>query len=470
MSLGALKICLASALLCGTLSTAASAQEPSELEYLTLDRRAMVLDVPEPIASGLISRAEWSPTGRAVLMLRDQVRLSDVLSGKPVGGQSLLIWTPNLKQERELWKSPGPGASVGAIAWLQGTDVALLTADLARSIGAPPSQPAFSRWLVRCDTRMGSIRPLVQVEAGVQLLAAPSSPVVVISAPGKLLGLVRADGIVREFQGGLPYPLIGANGWLTDGRLLMTLAVPREQRERRKGSQFAFDTLSGKVSGPLSREELDQLVAPRSSQRHPSGLQLVRGRATLKEGILTRETRTLWLTGGTPLQRAIEPVPSKPAAATPATPPGASNRNRIAALVSTECVLGALSPRGDSILYVTPGAAWIRAIVPVDRSIVDAMRDRAEQALGLSRMKQVGLALLLYAADHNDTLPDGDGLKEKLGPYIRTPTIFQDFVYEYAGGPLSDIKEPAKTVLGHATVPGGKAVVYADGHVVVHND
>jgi prepilin-type processing-associated H-X9-DG protein len=45
----------------------------------------------------------------------------------------------------------------------------------------------------------------------------------------------------------------------------------------------------------------------------------------------------------------------------------------------------------------------------------------------------------------------------------------EGFNYTFGGGPLNG-KDPSKTMLGFLSGAGGKAVVYADGHVVWESD
>jgi hypothetical protein len=83
----------------------------------------------------------------------------------------------------------------------------------------------------------------------------------------------------------------------------------------------------------------------------------------------------------------------------------------------------------------------------------------------LSNAKQLGLAALMYAQDYDEVLPTGDGINGKLAPYLKNESLFDGFTYTFGGGSLSGIDKPAETELGFVTGPGGRAIIFIDGHV-----
>jgi prepilin-type processing-associated H-X9-DG protein len=124
-----------------------------------------------------------------------------------------------------------------------------------------------------------------------------------------------------------------------------------------------------------------------------------------------------------------------------------------------------LSPRGDAVVLSVPGAILLRKLVQVDLSVLEASKEAAERTERISNAKQVALAALMYASDNGDALPGPDGVKDLLLPYLRHEGVFEGFVYVFAGGPMSAIKNPAETVIGYIPGKNGRAVAYADGHV-----
>jgi prepilin-type processing-associated H-X9-DG protein len=113
----------------------------------------------------------------------------------------------------------------------------------------------------------------------------------------------------------------------------------------------------------------------------------------------------------------------------------------------------------------------------------------------LSNLRQLGLAAMMFAQDHDEMLPSADKWTDELKPYIKNDKVFVDpetpelpcgyaINAKIAGKSLADIAEPATTVLffdsatgkpntadAMTSVPpkgrhnGGSNFAYADGHV-----
>lgn len=124
----------------------------------------------------------------------------------------------------------------------------------------------------------------------------------------------------------------------------------------------------------------------------------------------------------------------------------------------------ALEPNGRSVAYVDNGALLFREIRPFDHELAEKMKLEALKAEALSKAKQIGLALFMCASDSKDAFPNGESLVSRLLPYVKDRRILENFNYTFAGGAMTGIQNPATTELGFTTGPGGRAVVYADGH------
>jgi hypothetical protein len=94
----------------------------------------------------------------------------------------------------------------------------------------------------------------------------------------------------------------------------------------------------------------------------------------------------------------------------------------------------------------------------------------------VTNAKQIALALVMYAADHDLILPpSGADIAGAIGPYLKSPDVFyhpaqpDQLIFNYSlpqETNLADIVDPAKTVVGVLDLGGGWEVVcYADGHV-----
>lgn len=107
----------------------------------------------------------------------------------------------------------------------------------------------------------------------------------------------------------------------------------------------------------------------------------------------------------------------------------------------------------------------------------------ADATHSLSNVKQLGLAMLMYAQDHKDTLPEAKNFRSALMPYLKNPAVFTapgapagetSYFMEprLSGLQFKAIARPAETAAivegkaGKAVYPyrGRAAVGFVDGH------
>lgn len=122
-----------------------------------------------------------------------------------------------------------------------------------------------------------------------------------------------------------------------------------------------------------------------------------------------------------------------------------------------------LSPNSTAVAYVDAGALLVREIKEINPKFAEELLEAAEKAEMLSIAKQVGTALMIYAADMDDVLPSPDKFND-ISPYLRNNDMMKSFTYTYSGGPMKNVGKPAETELGYVQGATGRAVVYADGH------
>lgn len=136
------------------------------------------------------------------------------------------------------------------------------------------------------------------------------------------------------------------------------------------------------------------------------------------------------------------------------------------------------SPTGKQIAFVTSGDLHVTDLVsasgalPQEKMAVGLKLSCAdEQALSVSNMKQIGLAIIQNLQDNDEKYPAADGLIKTLTPYTKTTDIFQvdghHFVYEFPGVSLASIESPAVTENGYIDLPCARVVLFCDGHVKV---
>lgn len=133
--------------------------------------------------------------------------------------------------------------------------------------------------------------------------------------------------------------------------------------------------------------------------------------------------------------------------------------------VTTDGTEGVLSPTGNAVAYISRGVAMVRALAHVPKDALLNARAAALRTELLSRVKQIGLAALMNSADNDDNLPSANAdWKTAFNPYLKSMKMMDGFVYSFRGGNLSQVEKPAETELGFIPGPGGRAVVYTDGH------
>jgi len=426
-------------------------------QLLVTDRDGVMVASPEFVCGSEVRVVEWSRSGQHVLAARHYVRLdSTVFQKPPLAEASLVLWSSATRRAKELWKRPLMGAQPPQIAWITGTEVALVVMEqmpLAppavkpAPLGpptaemAPAATPEPEHWVYRVDARTATLRALGKVASDTQVITSPTQPVAVLmSGAEKSLRVVGADGAVRL----IPFPEDHAGGtpdWSQDGGSLIYDVLERGPEGAKPVIRYrSIDVRSGRVT---------PLMAPpktyRPAERIPA-LRLTRSQARLSQEKTAQSVRPLWLESTT-----------------------ASEEPRV--LISADAKWGRLSPREDAVLYVADGAAWVVPLVTLPKAVLLEARENARRAVTISNAKQLGTGLMMYAQDYDETLPGADqDIRSVLMPYVQSEQLFEGFVYTHGGGALAEIEAPAETVLGHIPGPGGRAVLYADGHVKWQRD
>ena len=126
----------------------------------------------------------------------------------------------------------------------------------------------------------------------------------------------------------------------------------------------------------------------------------------------------------------------------------------------------------------------IFAMLATNPEIFAKAKNAAKRAADLSNVKQIALAVLQYAADHDDRLPPAKGFKAAVMPYIRDSRILAapgapkgavSYFFEprLSGVRMTTIPRPAETAMILEGTPsktaypwaGKTPLGYVDGHV-----
>lgn len=445
-----------------------SGQMSSLMENLILtDREAIAMLPPEVVSGPTVSRALWSPDGRYLLVVRADLQLTPQLLRRaliappsawdqmpPSGQTRVILWDTRARRADEVWKMPMFHHHLEDIQWLPGTDQALA---LIRQIPQPTPEnlsPKTSYSLLRINGATGRSQ-LVNLsdEQGadqwITLSVSPAHPVAILrqtimNAPpdrqqvvfyqlreGRRVGA----GIIGPHERGISEVV-----WSADGSQPY-LRVTQISRDRKPvESLYALDFRAGQVKRLESAPRLYAYRTPEPPLRLKTSVH------TLKEGSIQRTVTSLWLESS-------------------------AQSESPRALVCADSSQGWLSPKGDQLLYISQGAAFVTSLIHFSREEFEQARNAARKAHAISNAKQIALAALMYAQDYDENLPSGGAdIKKLLAPYLKNGSILENLVYTHGGGPLAAIERPMETELGYVRGPGGRAIFYADGHVKWKDD
>ncbi len=457
---------LLAAAMAATLHSTEAQPGPSPQMALLTEKEACMLLPAEVIAGPGVDGAVWSTTGRFALLRKNEMRIppemiKDLAAGKPPQGPppgeiGLVLWDVKGRQATTIWKRPSrPGANIVDYRWLNGTDIAVAIVD--ETFEPSPTQPGKTRKrhsLLRINGPAAFAKVVSftdnEVDHEPNFVSLDPSPVLPMAMVESMtVGEPGANRHVIQFirdRGPLGQPIVltekpmFANwGWCREGSAVRLISVERGENGRPVRHYFVLDIKTGKV------QETAKIEEPTIIAEKIGDLRLKSGSAVIKEGETSRKVSPLWLESVAPTDRPR-------------------------AMVSSDCTWSKLSPKQDGVLYCLGGYAYSAQIIRFPKEIFLAMEAQAQRAVALSNGKQLGLGILMYAQDYDENYPNGDNINGKLDPYLKNSGLFNGFTYTFGGGAMKDITSPAETELGYVTGPGGRAVIYADGHVKWRND
>ena len=458
LTVGAAKAAVLLYLAMAASAGAAGAQDRPGTMAVTTAADAYLLMPAELISGPVVTQMQVSPTSSNVAVLRKSLRVSVAnlptrerpMPEPPREEQELTFWNVTIRKPVALWQSAQPYTSVVLSAWMPRTES--LFAVVARGIppdGAPSAQPVAHEWKVLL-LGLGIERAVaVPVPVGdyvqVNIDVSPTKPIAVLRlvaagrAGAESLYLVHPNarlGARIDFPGA-GHPAVE---WNTNGEPMLVTVESADQGIRR--TVLGVDARTGQTV---------TLPADTQTWRPETGLT-----TTLPIHVTTRSQA---LVEGDSKQRI-----------TPAWLESVTKSEYPRALLTTDSTYVRLLPDASGAVFSAHNAAWFTPLLKVNKATYLAARRAAERTVALSNAKQVGLAVVMYAQDNDEVLPGSDGIQARLSPYLRNDSLFEGFTYTYAGSRLADIASPAETVLGFAAGPGGRALLFADGHAKWVND
>jgi hypothetical protein len=347
----------------------------------------------------------------------------------------LVLWSAAAKSSKKILSADARNAQIGEFGWLP-SSAAMLAAVRNAKEGSTD---------VMLLNASGQSQKVVTTSPDemLEMLISPVRPVAALATYGRggqdgaTVRFIDSTGKTTSW----PVPrLVGMFRWSPDGNKFLAMSVYRGQE-----SQTAVP--AGWYSLNPQTGALDKVAEPDMKSKSPVGL----------------------MASAFNLALATKSIPGSAQAPViilhdPAVPPKESSF----AVVSTDGAQPALSPSGSAVAYISQGVVMVRSLVHVPKEAFEKARDAALRQVVMSKAKQIGVALHMFAADMDGAFPDNKGWEDKLSPYSRNRQMLDGFNYTFGGGPLSG--DPSKKSLGFLSGPGGRAVVYADGHVVWEAD
>jgi hypothetical protein len=493
------------------------------------DKEAFLLGTPELIAGSEAGAVFPCPDGRYALVVR--VRAQDDLPPRITAADpaqepssatapeiSVILWDSQTRKSSVVWKAGGSSLAgqfiagrADRITWLPGTTNAVFLASTIRG-NAAGAETDVRTSLVLLSAATGATRTLLTSTGDGSLIRAldvsPTRPVAVVqtyvladiatgdeSAKGTAaLRVLRPNGSLGPAVR-LPDPDDSLfAGFSPDGTQIYVATIGKYDRETRKRPPTTYAALrvNGTASALVPLDKKPQIVASQGDEEDgaptPSGAgDALPVRLALAPSVLTRaqsrqNVRPVWL------ERADEPAASLPTPTNKPAPAKTTPTLRLAAdseppraLVTADCddapltnganVNGALLlPDASAVLYRAGGALYAVPILRMDKATFLEARRRAQRMVVISNARQLGTGLMMYVQDYDEIYPSGDNINDKVGPYIKNTSLFQNFVYTFGVRSLADIDKPSELIIGYVTGPGGRANVFADGHVKWQDD
>lgn len=437
---------------------------------MVLEDKAVTMLAPRTIGDNVVN-VEWSPGGKYVVFSQtSRIMIADVASavaGKPItnperfANSQVMAWNRATGKAVRLTTIPRPERFYGE--WFADDETLVRTEE----VDTESTDPRDQSWRVTLfNAGTGTSKSIVfnRIGAPIGFEASASSPTMAVlfrqPGGGGVVALIDTNGNVRS-RFAIPNQLesLGWLMWLRDGTTLVTYVQDLSNSKKR---QVLFvDTKSGETRIGEPSKDIDVQIPPdRFPQLQAMLVQqptYIGSESKINVAILTAAASEQLATApmsDTGVPPTIKPFPKTRDTTEPTT-----------AFIAADVQQAHVSPKSDAVLYVQNGVALVRDIAYLPLVAYKQMKEAAQRAEVVNRAKQMGLGMLMYAADYDDVLPASFD-PNAIAPYLKNNQIMDGFVYTFGGGDLGKFDGPlASTEMGYVPGPGGRAVVYLDGHV-----
>ncbi len=426
---------------------------------VTTKTNAYLIGKIEPVLTGKIREVKPAPGGRYALITQD-LRPEPTDGVKlPFGEQKLWLYdalrrTTKLIHRVEDDPAKATYRNISPLSWFPGTKRALIVQwdmqhllsdnpDIKSQFGIYDVDRGTIRWLTGLPTALLRMREMTGLSGFLLSGSTKETP------KTQLYTVLQADGSYsplakQVFLEGI-FAVHGISISPDAKRLFLrtTTFEKVEERRVRKDTWVTIEIAQGTVT-PLSEAPKDKdmitYVVEKPAPKLALTLSADAAKLTGQAG-RSANTNALWL-------EAREPGLEK---------------KFVRGLVTAEAQSDYLLPDLSAVLFTHDDALYAAPIVSLNRLSFEKMM----KELAMRNAKQAGLGLMMYAQDYDENLPhDPASVKDAIVPYVKNNDVLADFVYTYSGPTnQSKIEKPSETALGYIPSPGGRAVIFADGHV-----
>ena len=428
------------------------AQLDPQKDFVATSTDAYLMLPPELICGPKVMRMDWSQDGERLAVLRvfQKMSAAEVSSSYTAGPGALdepetQISTWNTKTDKIAmpFRLKASEGSVENLNWVAGSSSLVVEAQLTNQ----PSEPASTIILISGTGQPKTVKVLNPDEYS-QIVPSPTKPTVAFM----LHTLPKRNGAGAVLSTAMPT----LRFFGVDGVLSAPITAPSTNCQIRwsANGQLYLESYS-RVQGSNKMRAQWYLVNRRSmtveSTDPPADLaKFIPIKAPIVVSDLTAKT-------------AVHKVGVE--APTVILTPESATGDAEFGVVTTDGKGGDLAPYETAVGFVSQGNAMVRPLAKVPLEAFRQAKLAALRTKLLTQAKQVGLALLMGCNDNGDNFPTNQGnWQAGLLQYSNDSNVFDGFNYTFGGGNASDIESPATTVLGYIDGPGGRAVVYTDGH------
>lgn len=121
---------------------------------------------------------------------------------------------------------------------------------------------------------------------------------------------------------------------------------------------------------------------------------------------------------------------------------------------------------GKFVYYTDRSGLFLADLVNISLPDLTELAKETVKREAMSRAKQVGTGMMIYAADYDDHFPLANNWQESVHPYLKNSSLTNGFTYLLNGQDVTEIEDITQTIMGMIETPFGTAIVRGDSSVI----